>query len=266
MKRFAFGFNILLIVLVAVATMVGTLSAWGASCVAWDEAYAHRSMFVPFPPPGRTILLFRYVADAYPTFQIMNILTWFAGGFGGVVIYALLTKRSWAYWGALICSAIGFISGVIPAVIADTALGSVSGAPDPLPNTLFGAPFDFGSPHWGRTMVWLLVFIVVVAIILLDTFSTTTIRSFITEETRFAGNTVRQLVLIGGILLSYSLVSIFGQHFMREAHLVAGVNTWEFVQAQFIGGISIGIASVTTFSSAVVLAQLQKRSNLIKTI
>ena len=69
----------------------------------------------------------------------------------GFVIYSVLTQRKWSYILALICSVLGLLAGLIPAIIADT--------------NNFTEPFEMGSPHWAKTIASAIVLVVLVILV-----------------------------------------------------------------------------------------------------
>jgi len=203
----------------AIGASLSLLSAYGAACVAWDES--------------RWVGPFGFIATFAPTHQVSNILTWIVAFALGFLIYTVVIRWSWAYLATLITSAVGFISGLIPALMYETG----------------GFTTDFAgitSPHWARTFANLLVVIAVAVLIGWNLYQNKSFKTLGAGEGKTAGNIARQLAVMSAILFGFAFVSFFGTHFLADMHIVQGVNIWELIDLQYfiawtnlIGGISL---------------------------
>lgn len=220
----------MLIALFGVAAGVLLLCAYGSTCVQFrfSSMYWSPMMFYWFP-------------DFIVAYSITYFASWAIAFVWGFVIYSWLTQKRWAYVSALATSALGFIVQLIPAVISDT--------------DGFNAPFDFGSPHWGGAMANLLVLIVL--LIGLIPFEKNAIRksikSFTASENKWGGTRAIQLMLMSTFLFWLAAVSFLGSTFMAEAHNIGGLNIWQTVGYQFVGGAIIAIAGSSMFASGLIL-------------
>ncbi|MFX0034900.1 MAG: hypothetical protein ACFE9I_04570 [Candidatus Hermodarchaeota archaeon] len=243
-KRFEFGISIILLAFFAMAGAVMLLSAYGAACVAWGGYDV-----MPYS------MAFGYVADNLLLFQASNIITWIFGFVWGFVIYMYLTGKKWTYWAALATSAVGFIFGLIPALIADTKN--------------FTEPFEgIGSPHWGRTLINLLILIILLVILVVP-YTRHTVKNFITRErlgSKMATNIAKQLMFMSIFFFWLAFVSFLGTSFLADAHVVNGINFWETIEIQFIGGIVTTITGSLMLTSGLIINQIKQRSILTRTI
>jgi hypothetical protein len=181
------------------------------------------------------------VIDNLLIFQISNIVAWITAFLWGFVIYSYLTNRKWAYLSAVVTSALGFIFGIIPAWLADTKGLTI--------------PFEeMGSPHWGKTMANLVVLIILVvylvASIISDKRGTEGMvgtKRVLTSPfgTRIANTITKQLFVMSVFFIWFAFVSFLGTEFMAGAHVIEGINVWELVQIQTVGGYVTAIAGST---------------------
>ncbi|MBY8987222.1 MAG: hypothetical protein KGD61_02120 [Candidatus Lokiarchaeota archaeon] len=247
-KRFEFGINVIILVLFAIAAGLSLVSAYGASCVAWDPTYWARIIYMPSPPfPPGTIatIMFEYMGTFGTLFQVMNVITWVTSFITAALIFLYLTgmlgRATWFI--ALGNSLLAFIAGLIPAIIADT--------------NGFTEPFEMGSPHWAKTVVNGMVLFVLIIVIVLDLIKVTSFKSFTQKDNRFTGNVGRQLVLISVIFLWLSAISFLGTSFMADAHVVGGINVWELIEIQSIGGYITLFGGVSTLSAGLIYNQIK---------
>lgn len=248
-KRHEFGTNIVLIALYAVTGALLLLSAYGASCIAWDPV--SRNTFLPFPPPGR--YLWQYAIDNLLIFQISNVLCWVLAFGWGFVIYSVLTQRKWSYTLALVCSVLGFVAGIVPAVIADT--------------NNFTEPFEMGSPHWAKTIASTIILVVLVILLVVSRVQGVSVNTYAGLESAVAGNVARQLVMMSIFLFWFAFVSFLGTEFMAGAHVVEGINVWELVRIQTIGGIATAISGGSLLASGLVVNLIKSHpSNVVRVI
>jgi magnesium-transporting ATPase (P-type) len=234
-KRFEFTTNIILIAFFAITGAVMLVSAYGAACVAWDPAWYDR--FLPMPPPGA--YMFAHIRDNLLLYQASNIITWIFGFAWGGVIYGFLTARKWAFVSALASSAVGFIFGIIPALMSDTKA--------------FTEPFEgIGSPHWGRTLLNLLVLILLVAVYLYPA-TRQGIKNFTSKENRMVRSLSTQLTTMSLFFFFLAFMSFIMTGFLADAHVVEGINVWQTIELQFMGGVAITIVGSTMLSGGLIL-------------
>ena len=257
-KRYQFGINIVIIALFAMAAAIALLSAYGASCVAWDPSM-YEDIWIPMPPPDGTWMAhpaFGYIKETYPTFQIMNVLTYISAFTSAFVIYALMTKNSRTYWIGLGSAVLGFISGLVPALIAETK------------NFDPAETFGITTPHWGRTFVYLLVIIVMI----IPSFKgkkpylavARSVKSFVARENTMTYG--RQLITMSFFFFWLALVSFFGTTFLAEAHVIGGVNYWQFVDFQILSGVGLAITGGSMLSTGLIYNKMKASSSLITTL
>ena len=250
-KRYEFGVNVLVLILFAITAAVSLISAYGAACVAWDTSWWAR-------PMGPRVM-FAYLGPQVPggvevgvLFQAMNVITWVTSFITAFMLFAYLTGflGKWIWFVALANAFVAFIAGFIPAMIADT--------------NGFTEPFEgIGSPHWAKTIANATVFIVLVIVIFFDLIKVTNFKSFTEKDNRFSGNVGRQLMLVSFILLWLSAISFLGTGFMADAHVVSGINVWQLIEIQSIGGYITLFGGVSTLSAGLIFNKF-KPPTLVK--
>jgi len=283
-KRSELIFNLVILALFAVVASVQLLSAYGAMCVAWDPSYWGRIMYVPefasstcelphfltLPPFNLThgvdimTVMFPYLEVFGLLFQVMNVFTWILAFAWGFLLYLYFTKYPWKriFLAGIIISALGFITGLIPALIADTN-GFTFLEWKFFPQGWVTFDFEIGSPHWGRTMGNLLM----VAIFLVMNFVPrlkVAAKKFV-EVRNIAGQYVKQLILMSLFFFWLGAASFLGTSFMASAHVVGGINVWEMVEVQFIGGVVTSLIGASMLSTALIYSQIRPSSALINT-
>lgn len=229
LKRFEFITNAIIIALFGVAAGVLLLCAYGSTCVQFRFSPAYWSM------------MFTWFPDFIVAYSVTYFLSWAIAFVWGFVIYSWLTQKRWAYLSALITSAAGFIVQAIPGVISDT--------------DGFTVAFDMGSPHWGGAMSNLVVLIVlVVGIIPFEQNPVrNSIKSFTAGDNKWGGTRAIKLMLMSTFLFWLAAVSFLGSTFMADAHNIAGVNIWQTVGYQYVGGAIIAIAGTSMLASGLIL-------------
>ena len=237
LKRYEFSTTFAMLALIVVTAAFQLLSAYGAVCIAWNPGYNR----FPFT------MSFAYAFDNLLLFRISNIITWLGTIVWGVVIFMMLTQKKGAYLMALITSAISFVFGLIPAIIADTKN--------------FTRDFSLGSPHWGRTFANAMVLI-----LLLIPPVRTSLMKFTSAENRWTGKVAQQLMIMSMFLFWLSLVSFLGTTFMAGAHLVDGINVWEIVQIQTYGSYITLAAGVSMLGGGFILKQFNPSKAVITTV
>lgn len=235
-KRYGLFTNIVLLAFFAMTAAVMLASAYGAACVAWDPA---RYTGMPYS---------LYLEPNLLLFQASNVITWVAGAAWGGIIYMYLTARKFTYIAALIASFLGFIFGAIPGFIFDTMN--------------FTKPFTgIGSPHWGRALLSLLTFILLLVFYLYPG-TRRGIKAFMDKENRIAGTLSRQLIMMSVFFFWMAAVSFLGTTFMRDAHVIEGVNVWEFVGWQITTGYVITIIGSSMLVSGLIIHKFKPSKSL----
>jgi len=266
-KRYEFGVNVLVLILFALTAAVSLISAYGAACVAWDVSYWGRAVPAPGPPfpPGYIMTyMFNYMVVFGPLFQVLNVVTWITSLITAFLIFAYLTGflGKWIWYVALLNALIAFLAGLIPALIADTngftflewEAGSFM-AP-----VQAWVPFIYegiGSPHWAKTIANATVLAVLAIVIFFDLIKVTNFKSFTEKDNRFSGNVGRQLMLVSFILLWLSAVSFLGTGFMADAHIVGGINVWELIEIQSLGGYITLFGGASTLSAGLIYNKIK---------
>ncbi|MFX0012340.1 MAG: hypothetical protein ACFE9R_18655 [Candidatus Hermodarchaeota archaeon] len=64
-------------------------------------------------------------------------------------------------------------------------------------------------------------------------------------------------MLISFILLWLSALSFLGTSFMADAHVVGGINVWQLVEIQSIGGFITLIGGGSTLSAGIIYNQIK---------
>ena len=193
-KRSELIFNLIILALFAVVASTQLLSAYGAMCVVWNIPTGMPSP--PFPADHSWWDMMTHAETFAWIYQPSNIITWIVAFAYGFLIYAYLTKMPWKrfFLIAVITSAVGFITGLLPAIVSDT-----SG---------FTEAFEFGSPNWGRTIGNLLMLVVLVLMNFVPRFKVAT-KKFI-EERSIAGQYVKQLIIMSLFFFWLAAASFLG--------------------------------------------------------
>ncbi|MBY9013079.1 MAG: hypothetical protein KGD70_11960 [Candidatus Lokiarchaeota archaeon] len=248
-KRSELIFNIIILALFAVVAATQILSAYGAMCVVWDIPTGMPSP--PFPADHSWFDMMTHVGTFSWVYQPSNVITWIVAFAYGFLIYFYFTKMPWKRFFiiAMVVSFLGFITGLLPAIISDTAG--------------FTEAFDFGTPNWGRTIGNLLVMVVLVMMNFVPRFKVAT-KKFI-EASDVSGRYVKQLILMSLFFFWLAAVSFLGTEFMRGAHVVGGINVWTTVDFQFLGGVITSVIGTSMLSTALVYSQIRPSSALIRT-
>jgi len=235
-------FNIIILALFAVVAATQLLSAYGAMCVVWD---------IPINPMMSYWDTMTHAETFAWIYQPSNIITWIIAFAYGFLIYSYFTKMPWKrfFLIAIIVAALGFITGLLPALVSDT-----SG---------FTEAFDFGSPNWGRTIGNLIMMIVLLMMNFVPRFKVAT-KKFI-EERSVAGQYAKQLIIMSLFFFWLAATSFLGTQFMRDAHVIDGINVWRVVDFQFLGGVVTAIIGTSMLSTALIYNRIRPSSALITT-
>ena len=261
-KRYEFGVNVLVLILFAITAAVSLISAYGAACVAWDPTYWARVMYGPSPPfpPGYIMtIMFEYMGTFGPLFQVLNVVTWVTSFITAFMLYAYLTGflGKWIRYAAIINALIAFLAGLIPALIADTNGFTFMKWDSATQGYLAFAYTSIGSPHWAKTIANATVLGILALVMFFDLLKVTNFKSFNEKDNRFSGNVGRQLMLVSFILLWLSAISFLGTGFMAEAHVVGGVNVWELIEIQTIGGFITLFGGASTLSAGLIYNRIK---------
>ena len=245
-KRSEFIFNIIVLALFAIVASTQILSAYGAICTVWDLP---RGPGFPIPNSTWGNDTVRALSWLY---QPSNVVTWIVAFAYGVLMYLYLTKMPWKrfFLIAMAVALAGFITGLLPALASDT-----SG---------FTVPFEgIGSPNWGRTIGNAIMMVLLVVMNFVPRLNVAT-KKFI-EERSIAGQYVKQMILISLFFFWLAATSFLGTQFMRDAHVVDGINIWTTVDFQFAGGVITAIIGASIMSTALIYNQIRPSSALITT-
>ena len=241
-KRSELIFNLIILALFAVVASTQLLSAYGAICVVWD---------LPVSPMASYWDMMGHAETFAWIYQPSNIITWICAFAYGFLIYSYFTKMPWKrfFLIAVVVSFLGFITGLLPALVSDTGG--------------FTEAFDFGSPNWGRTIGNALMLVVLLMMNFVPRLKVAT-KKFI-EERNIAGQYVKQMILISLFFFWLAATSFLGTQFMRDAHVVDGINIWTTVDFQFAGGVITAIIGASLMSTALIYNQIRPSSALITT-
>lgn len=266
-KRSELIFNLIILALFAVVASTQLLSAYGAACVSWDPSYWAREVPAPsppFPPGFIATIMFEYLGTFGTLFQVMNVFTWILAFAWGFLIYAYLTKWPWKriFLIGVIISGLGFITGLIPGLIADSN-GFTFQAWDLATQDYVAAPFEIGSPHWGRTMANALVLIVFLAMNFVPRLKVAA-KNFV-EERNVAGQYTKQLIIMSLFFFWLGAASFLGTRFMADAHVVGGINVWQTIELQFLGGVVTSLIGASMLSTALIYSLIRPSPALITT-
>lgn len=240
-KRFQLSIDIILIALFAMAASIMLVSAYGAVCITYN---------LPVNPMMSWWDMRPWFVNYAATYITANILTWVFAFVWGIVIWAFLTKKRWAHWGAVFTATVGFLSGIIPAVLSDTQ-GFTRAFPE-----------SIGSPHWGRTLMNLVV-LMVLGLVLIIPATRKGLLSFTAKGDRISGNVARQLVMMSFFFFWLAAFSFLGSEFMRGAHVVDGINVWQTVEIQIWGGIVTALVGSSMLGSGAIVYQIKRPSSSI---
>ena len=284
-KRSELIFNIIILALFAVVASTQLLSAYGSMCVGWDTSYWGREMLIealddcgnpnsllvkfggpPFFLVAGDIMtvMFPYMVEFGVLMQFFNVLTWICAFAWGFLLYLYFTKYPWKriFLAGMIIAGLGFISGLIPALIADTN-GFTNLEWSMMTQSWVAAEFEIGSPHWGRTYGNLLMIVVFLVMNFVPRLNVAT-KKFV-EERNISGQYVKQLILMAMFFFWLGAASFLGTSFMADAHVVGGINVWEMVEIQFIGGVVTSVIGASMLTTALVYSQIRPSSALITT-
>jgi len=189
-----------IIVMETIAAIIGVISAYGSTC----------STLNPTDDPASSLYIINQLQWLW---YITTSLSYIAGIGSGVIVWAIIKKKDWAYMGAIIMNAIGFVSGLTPSWI-----------------------LKWGTPSILRTFIY--------AIILILLFLPG-IKKALTEddgETVSASGNMAAVLIIPGLILSLQTF------FVAPTHIIDDVNVYMYNSIQLIGGLVLAAIGVFVFA------------------
>jgi hypothetical protein len=250
-KRVDFLFNVIVLALFAIVASTQILSAYGAICTVWDFPRVS-PVTGTMDGPGAGYFGNDVTRAWAFIYQPSNVITWIVAFAYGALMYLYLTKIRWNYFFliAMVVAVTGFITGFLPAMLSDT--------------DGFTIPFEgIGSPNWGRTIGNAIMMIVLLLMQFVPRLKVAA-KSFV-EERNIAGQYVKQMILISLFFFWMAATSFLGTQFMRDAHVIDGVNVWQLVDFQFAGGVITAVIGSSIMSTALIYNQIRPSSALITT-
>ncbi len=189
-----------IIIMEAIAAIIGIISAYGSTC----------STFNPTDDPTSSLYIINQLQWLW---YITTFLSFVAGIGSGVVIWAIVKKKEWAYMTAIIMSGIGFISGLIPTLI-----------------------LNFGTPSFLRTFIYLIILI----LLFLPAFEKALTED--NEEVGSASANISAVLIIPGLILSLQTFIV------APTHIIDNVNVYMYNSLQLIGGLVMAAIGVFVFA------------------
>ena len=189
-----------IIIMETIAAIIGIISAYGSTC----------STLNPSTDPTSSLFI---ISQLQWLWYITTSLTYIAAIAAGVMVWATIKKKEWAYMGLLITNAVGFVSGLIPSWI-----------------------LSWGTPSILRTFIY--------AIILILLFLPG-IKKALTEddgETGSASGNMAAVLIIPGMILSLQTFII------APTHIIDSVNVYMYNSIQLIGGLVLAAVGVFVFA------------------
>lgn len=225
-----------LIVFESLAAFIGIVSAIGSSC----------PTFKPTIDPTKALYIMN---ELQWVFIVTTLLTYVAAIASGVLIWALISRKSWFYPTALITSIVGLASGLVPSLLV----------------ILNGMSF---SPSLMRTVVYGIV----ILLLLLPPFYELRFISSKGDSEAFSkhssSDSTEKLDAKTSIVSAISLIlmsigfGLFIQPFMvTSSHIIDGVNYFTNGYLYTYFGIAAMVASVILFVSYTYLRKLATSKN-----
>jgi hypothetical protein len=182
-------------------------------------------------------------------YQPANVVTWIIAFAYGALMYFYFTKMPWKRFFiiAIVVAFVGFMAGLLPALSSSTA----------------GFTEEFGSmgPNWGRTIANAIMMIMLLVMNFVPRLKGA-VKSFV-EERSIAGQYVKQMILISLFFFWLAATSFLGAEFMRDAHVIDGVNIWQTVDFQFAGGFITTAIGASMLSTALIYSKIRPSPALI---
>ncbi|MFX0135738.1 MAG: hypothetical protein ACFFDN_18995 [Candidatus Hodarchaeota archaeon] len=238
-------FNIIILALFALVASTTLLSAYGSICTVYNLPRAS-----PPYPPGSTFGS-AYVLAFQPLYITFNIMRWILAGAWGVLLYLYFTKWPWKriFIIGMIISVLGFVAGLVPLIISGTEG--------------FTVPFDIENPNLSVTFANFMAIIVFLLLNFVPRLKRATINYV--EARSVAGQYVKQLLLMSLFFFWLGGITLLGSEFMRAAHIVDGVNVWQTIEIQFIGGVITTAIGASMLSTALIYHKIRPTSAPIRT-
>ncbi|MFX0074067.1 MAG: hypothetical protein ACFE96_01385, partial [Candidatus Hermodarchaeota archaeon] len=85
------------------------------------------------------------------------------------------------------------------------------------------------------------------------------------EERSVAGQYTKQFILMSLFFFWLAFTSFMGTTWMADAHVVGGVNVWQTIELQFLGGVVTSIIGASMISTALIYNLIRPTSALLKT-
>jgi len=251
------------------------LSAYGASCVVWDPSYW--GLVVPLPPThpatgppwnlppfvSTLTIMFPYMVEFGLLFQIMNVFVWILGFAWGFLLYAYFTK--WPlkrlFIVGMVVAALGFVTGLIPALIADTNGFTMLEWDVFTQSWVPMTEYDPGA-NWSRTIPNAIMLGVLLVLYFVPRAKVAATKFL--EERSIVGQYMKQLILMSLFFFWLGAVSFLGTEFMRAAHVEGGINVWQTIDLQFYGGVVTTAIGATMLSTALIYHKIRPTSARIE--
>jgi hypothetical protein len=215
----------LVLILEAVAFIIGIISAIGSTCPTLDPRQMGFQLGTNIPDPAK-----QPVVDMMTNLQFVFIttttLTYVAAIASGVLIWALLTRKEWFYKTTLIVNVVGAITGYIPYFLVKSAGG--------------------GSPSIMRAVVYTITLLV-----LLLPFIKSPLAEYIQEKKEIKtsfGSDITNMSIIAvsvGLITLTQLIIVPSMHSYTFAHVLGFY--LDFIAIQLYGGlfcIFVGIIGI----------------------
>jgi len=265
-KRTELIFNIIILTFFALTAGLQLLSAYGASCVVWDPSYWGREVLAPsppFPPGWIATIMFPYMVEFGLLFQIMNVFVWILGFAWGFLLYAYFTK--WPlkriFIVGMVVAALGFVTGIIPAIIADTNGFTMLEWDMTTQSWIPMTEYDPGA-NWSRVIPNVIMLGVLPVLYFVPRFKVAATKFL--EERSIVGQYAKQLILMSLFFFWLGAVSFLGTEFMRNAHVVGGINVWQTIDLQFYGGVVTTAIGASMLATALIYHKIRPTSALIE--
>jgi hypothetical protein len=85
------------------------------------------------------------------------------------------------------------------------------------------------------------------------------------EERSVAGQYTKQLILMALFFFWLGVTSFLGTTWMADAHVVGGINVWQTIELQFLGGVVTSLIGTSMLSTALIYHLIRPSPALIRT-
>ncbi len=202
------GKKVVLIVILILAALIGLMSAYGASCPAWNP----ERLLIPDEETGLVGLssyrMWITITNNLMVFQIMNILTYVAGGLTILCIVALFARWKIFYWLTVFTATLGVVSGITPYLLVK--LGGAS------------------TPSYMRTILFGIVLILMVLPPFFKTFGAKNIAN--TRKVKGDASIAAAALFFPGVLVAIQSLIVGPSHMMPAANLYMSYGMIEAIQ------------------------------------